>query len=193
MALPSAQAALVLGSETTNQGGINVSIGANTVNFLSVPEATTYGNTLLGGLATLVPPPQSVSNYNFYDDYIISIPTSGVNSVSSTIDFGELLSISKLQVRLYAGSTPSLSPATTIIDAWSSPITSGTQTGIISVLPLTALDAGDYVLEVRGLVDGESGGSYAGVLNVATVPLPGAALLLGSAVGLFGMIRRRQV
>lgn len=188
----SAQAALVLGYETTNQGGVNVTSGAGTVNVLAVvPGSTFYGNTLPGGLAALIPPPLSLSNYNFYDDFVISVPDSAVNTISSTIDFGDLLSISNLQVRLYSGSTPSFTPAN-LIEAWSTPITSGTQTGIVSVLAPTLLNAGDYILEVRGLVDGQFGGSYSGVLNIAPVPLPAAAWLLASALsGLGGLARRR--
>jgi len=185
-----AEAALVLGSEVTNQGGINQSTGADSVNTLTAPSTMIYGNTLPGGLVSLVPPPSGIDSYNFYDDYIINIPSSSVNSISSTIDFSNLLQISNLQVRLYSGATPTLTP-TGVIDGWSTPITSGSETGTISVLPLTTLNPGDYVLEVRGLADGQYGGSYSGVLNVATVPLPGAAWLFISALASLGIIRRK--
>ena len=187
-----AEAALVLGSEVTNQGGSNVSTGSNFINTLSQPSTTLYGNTLPGGLANLVTPPPGIDSYNFYDDFIINIPNSSVNSVSSTIDFGNLFRISNLQVRLYAGSTPSLTPVG-VIDGWSTAISAGSETGTVSVLPLTTLDPGNYVLEVRGLADGQYGGSYSGVLNVAAVPLPAAAWLLTSAIGVLGALRRRNV
>jgi hypothetical protein len=123
---------------------------------------------------------------------IINIPTSSLNSISSTIDFGDLLRVSNLQVRLYSGSTPSLSPGG-VIDGWSTPLTSGTQTGIISVLPETLLSAGDYILEVRGLADGEFGGSYSGVLNVTPVPVPAAVwLLLSGLVVVGGLSQMRK-
>lgn len=192
LALPSAQAAMVLSYEITNQGGVNVVNGPGTVNVLSAPASTTYGNTLPGGLATLVPPPSSLSNYNFYDEFIINVPLSTANAITSTIDFGDLLSISNLQVRLYEGTVPTLSTPLNLIEAWSTPLNAGAQTGIISVLPMTYLESGDYILEVRGLVDGQFGGSYAGVLNVANVPLPAAVWLLLSGLGVVGALSRRR-
>ena len=186
-----AQAALVLvGTEITNPESGNVSTGVNTINYLSAPGTAIYGNSVAGGLSNLLPPPDAVANYNFYDDFIINIPTAGVNSVSSTIDIGSVLSVSSLQVRLYTGDTPTFSPSG-VIDGWSTPITAGGNNGIVSVLPLTTLSAGDYVLEIRGLADGSSGGSYSGVLNVAEVPLPASILLLGPALGGLGVFRRR--
>jgi len=190
-ATPAAHAALVLGSETINLGSGNVSTGANTVNVVSSPGTAIYGNALPGGLTNLLPPPDSVAGYNFYDDFIINIPTAGVNSVSSTINLGSLLSMSVLQVRLYAGDAPTLSPPS-VIDGWSTPISAGGDNGIVSVLPLTTLSAGDYVLEIRGLADGSAGGSYSGALNVAAVPLPPSILLLAPALGGFGLIRHRK-
>ena len=56
------------------------------------------------------------------------------------------------------------------------------------------LNPGTYVLEVRGVVTGSTGGSYAGTLQVAPVPLPAALPLLLSGLGLLGgLIRPRQV
>ena len=79
-----------------------------------------------------------------------------------------------------------------VVDGWSTPIIAGGNNGIVSVLPLTMLSAGDYVLEIRGLADGSAGGSYSGALNVAAVPLPPSILLLAPALGGFGLIRQRK-
>ena len=65
-----------------------------------------------------------------------------------------------------------------VVDGWSTPIIAGGNNGIVSVLPLTTLSAGDYVLEIRGLADG-SPGSYSGVLTVEEISLPAPILLLG--------------
>jgi len=191
-AAPAAQATLVLGSETINTGSGNVSSGADAVNALSSPGTVIYGNVLPGGLSNLLPPPDALANYNFYDDYIINVPAAGVNSVSSTINVGNLLSISSLQVRLYAGDTPNFSPSN-VIDGWSTPISAGDSSGIVSVLPLTGLNGGDYVLEIRGLADGSAGGSYSGVVNVAEVPLPASILLLGPALAGLAFVRPRAL
>jgi hypothetical protein len=57
----------------------------------------------------------------------------------------------------------------------------------------TTLSSGSYYLEVRGNVDGTSGGSYSGTLNIAPVPLPAALPLLLSGFGLLGgLVRRRR-
>ena len=53
------------------------------------------------------------------------------------------------------------------------------------------LAAGTYVLEVRGMATGTSGGSYSGTLNVAPVPLPATLPLLLSGLGLLGGLLRR--
>ena len=200
-AAPAAHAALALGYETTNPTGTaNVTTGAGMPNVLDAPSTTTYGNSFSlvppATMAALLPPPNEASTYNFYDDFLINVPISRVNTLSSSINLGDLISISNLQVRLYAGATPTLGvPAGGAIVSWSAEIDAGPATGTIAVLPETVLGAGDYVLEVRGLVSGQFGGSYSGVLNVATVPLPMPVNLfaLGFSSVMLAVRRRRAV
>ncbi len=61
------------------------------------------------------------------------------------------------------------------------------------VLDPISLLAGSYTLQVKGTVAGLSGGSYAGVLNIAN-PVPEAqsyAMLL-AGLGVIGFISRRR-
>ena len=51
---------------------------------------------------------------------------------------------------------------------------------------MTMLNAGSYVLEVRGNVTGSAGGSYSGSLNLVPTPVPAALPLLLSGLGIFG-------
>jgi hypothetical protein len=79
-------------------------------------------------------------------------------------------------------------PDGTVIDGWTTVIAPGSSVSVISPINL---GAGTYVLEVRGNVFGAAGGSYAGVLNVAPVPVPATLWLFGSAIGGLLTMRRR--
>jgi hypothetical protein len=188
------QAALVLGAQTLNVGGSNVTTGSGTVNVLLAPNVETLGNTLPGGLSNLIAPPASAANYNFYDDYLLSVPNGSAAAIATSFSFGTLFNIDQLQMRLYSGNTPTLgTPAGVTIQSWSSPISAGTFSGTVVSLPETLLASGNYVLEVRGLVTGTAGGSYTGQLAVAPVPVPAALWLMGSALGLVGAASRARL
>jgi len=169
------------------------------VNVLSVPSATSFGDTLPGGLSNLLAPPASAATYNFYDHYLLSVPDGTAAAIATSFSFGSLFNINLLQVRLYSGNTPTLgTPAGVVIQSWSSPISAGAFTGTVAALPETVLGAGSYVLEVRGLVTGSAGGVYSGQLTVAPapvpapVPVPAALWLMGSALGLVGAASRSR-
>lgn len=187
----SVQAALVLSAQTLNVGGSNVTTGSGTVNVLLAPNAQTLGDTLPGGLSNLLAPPASAANYNFYDDYLLSVPNGSAAAIATSFSFGTLFNIDQLQIRLYSGNTPTLgTPAGVVIQSWSSPISAGTFSGTVVSLPEILLASGNYVLEVRGLVTGTAGGSYTGQLTVAPVPVPAALWLMGSALGLVSAASR---
>ena len=188
-----AHAALVLGAQTLNVGGSNVTTGSGTVNMLLAPSFETLGNTLPGGLSNLLAPPPSAANYNFYDDYLLNVPNGSAAAIATSFSFGSLFNIDQLQIRLYSGNTPTLgTPVGVTIQSWSSPISAGTFSGTVVSLPETLLASGNYVLEVRGLVTGTAGGSYTGQLAVAPVPVPAALWLMGSALGLVGAASRAR-
>ena len=137
--------------------------------------------------------------YGFYDDFYFSVPSgASADSITSTIDLGNLLAISGLQVRLYelAGNPPPVLGAPghgTLVSSWSQSVNSSSgNTGDIEVLDTTLSQAGTYVLEVRGNVTGSLGGSYSGTLNISPVPLPAALPSLLSGLGMLGARARRR-
>lgn len=190
-----AQAALVLGAQTLNVGGSNVTTGSGAVNLLTAPSATSFGGTLPGGLSNLLAPPPSATNYNFYDDYLLSVPDGTAVAIATSLSVGSLFNIDSLQIRLYGGNTPTLGmPAGGVIQSWSAPISAGAFTGTLAFLPATVVGAGSYVLEIRGLVTGAAGGSYSGQFTVAPapVPVPAALWLMSAALGLVGAASRAR-
>ena len=198
-----ASAATLSYSLTNPTGSANVISGSGNGTLLTTPGTDNYGNsfTVPNGQNLVLGAPLTGGGFGFYDDYIIQIADSTVNALTSTITLGASSGISNLQVRLFAlPSDPSygtnaalhISPGVPAINAWSTAISSGSQTITYSVLPDTALSAGTYVLQVRGLVSGTSNGSYSGVINTV-VPVPAAVWLFGSALGILGWVRRKAV
>ncbi len=191
-----ASADMVLGYENGGPGGDTVT---GSTNSLSVPGNYIYGNTFSAPTTTI--PGSPSPGYGFYDDFVFSIPTGAVDSISSTIQLslpaGTTQEIGDFQVRLYnTTGNPSLpvlgNPTGGAIDSWSSMVTLAPgETGTVGVLPITTLLAGTYVLEVRGNVLGSQGGSYSGTLQTATVPLPAGLPLLFSGLGLIVGLARR--
>jgi hypothetical protein len=195
LAMQAAHADVIALSYTATASGTNGS-GANTL--LAVPGSHTFGNTQTS-LVTPVYTTSGGSSFEFYDDYVFSIGGATANVLTSSINLGNFLGLDNFQVRLYelAGNTPLPAFATpaggTLIQVWSTPINySPGMTGLLSVIPEHTLNSGTYVLEIRGNVSGISGGSYAGVMNLAPVPLPAAAWLLLSSLGGLGALTRRK-
>jgi hypothetical protein len=127
------------------------------------------------------------AGFGFYDDFVFTITDAIADAIASTIEIQNLLNISGLQLRLFSlasNTVPTLGvPNPTAAVSWSSQISGQGFSGTVVVIPVTTLAAGTYVLEARGNVTGQVGGSYSGVLNLAPVPLPAAAWLLLSGLG----------
>jgi hypothetical protein len=193
-----ASAALAL---THSYVSTTTDVGTGVSSILPVPSSHSYSHTF--NAPTTAIPGSPGSGYGFYDDFVFQITAASANAITSTIDFANILQITNLQVRLFNASGNSFpvlgspagcpGPGCTLIDAWSTPVNYGPTTGTVTVLETTVLAAGTYVLQVRGNVVGSAGGSYSGVLNLAPVPVPAAAWLLGSGlVGLAGIARSRR-
>lgn len=196
-AAPTFAATLDLGYSQTYNGSTAVVAGSGTVNTLGAGStSSTYAHTFTAptpiipetvGLSVSVP-----AGFGFYDDFLFTIPSASTNSITSTIGFSNILNIDNLQVRIYNAATNSPLPVLgtpngTVLEGWTTLVAPGSS---ISIVAPNNLNAGTYVLEVRGTVTGSAGGSYSGVLNVAPVPLPAALWLFGSAVG--GMLTLRR-
>ena len=196
-AAPTLAAPLDLSYSETYNGSTTVLTGLGTVDALNASSSNTYAHTFASptliipatvGISAAVP-----GGFGFYDDFIFTIPSATANSITSTIGLSNILGIDGLQVRLYnaaqSNPLPILGvPSGTVIDGWTTVIAPGSS---VSVISPSNLGAGTYVLEVRGNVTGAAGGSYAGVLNVAAVPVPATLWLFGSALGGLVSIRRR--
>lgn len=175
---------------TTGSG----TVGAGT-NYSLGPPGISYGNSFSSNQSGALI--GTGTGYGFYDDYVFTITGSSASSVTSTINLGDLLQISGLQARLFSLSGNSSlpvfgAPVGGVIDGWSSAISSGPLTGTVSVIPVTELAPGSYVLEIRGTATGQLGGNYSGVLNLAPVPLPAGLPLLVSGLAALGLGARRR-
>lgn len=163
---------------TTGSGGIT-----NATN----PDAYIYGNTY-GSLTNAV-----FGNYEFYDDFIFTISSATANSVSTTINLGGVFALGNMEARIYDWSLNQSAP---VFDQPVGAVIASTSSTLGNVTILTIdnvlLNAGTYVLEIRGSVTGASGGGYSGLLNVAPVPVPGALWLMGSAVIGLGAVARKR-
>ena len=163
-------------------------IGPGGSSTLSVPGSYSFTNAFSGGAnGDTTIPTSPLPGFGFYDDYVFTILTAGVDAISSTISNSSSFQISNLQMRLYdaAGNSPLPvlgTPAGPTTNAVSTTTNLGGGVSVTyAVLPMTTLASGTYVLEVRGSATGTYGGSYSGVLNLTPVPLPGSFALLLSA------------
>ena len=166
-----------------------VSAFADTITNLSVgplPTSLTYSDSFA----------EAASGTTFWDDFLFTIPSGSVNSVTSSINLDTILGLTNLSARLYTGSTHQTGEiaAGTLIEAWGTTVNySPTVSATTVVLNPLTLAAGSYTLQIRGTVVGISGGSYAGVLNIAEpVPEPESYAMLLIGLGLMGFISHRR-
>lgn len=136
----------------------------------------------------------------FYEDYKFSVSSGSFSSVTATFDLGTLFNIVNLSARLLSDPTgsigTSLTPGTigsaSVLERWSATVASSSGSGTYQAITPYSLSAGRYVLEVRGNVVGDVGGSYAGVFNVAAVPEASGAMMAVLGFGLLALAWRRR-
>jgi hypothetical protein len=185
-----AASAAVLSWEQTASGRTG---SGTATSYLNLPTSDTYGRTFLSSTTQI-----GSTGFGFYDDFIFTIANASADAITSRIDFSTVLGINNLQVRLYnlAGNAnpPVLGmPTGGVIEGWSQTFNLAPGTNqIVNVLGPKSLNAGSYVLEVRGNVTGSAGGSYSGSLNLVPAPLPAALPLLLSGLALLGGAARRS-
>jgi len=145
---------------------------------------------------------QGMENIGFIDSYVFDVPASNANAFAFSLNLSSALGLENLTARLYeydVGTTQNLalggtgSVTTGLVDTWSR---SDNPTGSSSVasteLPVSGLQAGEYVLEIAGLETGAASGSYSAQLNVTPVPLPGTLPLAVGGLGLLLRFARRR-
>ncbi len=181
---------LYLSESTTGSGGAPF----GNISGLTGAGNYTYSDSWTAPQSTVVPGTSS----GFYDDFVFTIGAGQVDSITSSISLGHMLGISGMQVRLYdynanGEAAPLLTTPVpgTAFDAWSSTVAFPGGTTTVNVLQPTTLNAGTYVVEVRGTVNGTAGGNYTGSLNLTPVPLPAGLPALVSGLGLLAAYGRR--
>jgi hypothetical protein len=193
---------LQLGNSYTNATP-TVTTSANVTNndiSSNVASSYTYSDSFVG-LQSTISNSSTSNTYGFYDNFVFTITGSNLDSITSTINLSSGSSstgLKNLDVQLFmlAGNAtlPAWTPANGVNDILGvtnftlSPSASGT---VVVLDPTQSLTAGSYVLQIRGLADGSSGGSYAGVLDVTPVPLPAGVWLMIGALGVLVLFRRR--
>ena len=155
------------------------------LNITTLPTSLAYSNSFAS----------ATTGTTFYDAYYFSIPNGSVNSVTTSINLDSILGLTDIRARLYAGNTNDTAfSLPSIIENWGTTVNFSPSVGITTaVLNPISLLAGSYTLQVKGTVTGSSGGSYAGVLNIAN-PVPEAqsyAMLL-AGLGLIGFMSRHR-
>lgn len=209
--IPTLKVVMLLGASALAQNALAATISLNyeatsagqtggnntTPTTLSVPGTYTFGQTFTED-KSLIP----LTSFDFYDDYLFTVTSATVNAIAITNSLGASSQITNLDVRLFswngtvenpttAGSTTNnritlLSPSSTPFQGNPNPFSGGSFVN----LPPQNLAAGTYVLQVRGVISGSAGGSYAGTVNTAPIPVPAAFPLLISGLGMLGLFRR---
>ena len=196
---------LALSAETLASG-----TSGSGVNFdLLLPGSYIYGRSFAEGGTVLA----ADNSLSFIDSYAFTVTESGGSAVNTAIAIGNLQGISNLDTRIYQAdvgdSIPllGLPPSFGSSQGYYTAVNTQVALGGFGVLRTSAVDpvflnAGTYVLEVRGLVSGSLGGSYSGALSLlpkevlppAPVPIagPGISTFMMLSGGLIAWTRRRR-
>ena len=176
-----------MGSVATAAAPAQVVTASSSFGALAAPYTNSFGQPV-----TLLPSAFTTADY-FVSDYGFSLASNAsFSSAVVTFDLGSILQLSDLSLSLlhatpWSGSLPGVLSAADIATRLANTVAASTGTTTTQQLDPLLLTAGDYVLEVRGRVTGSSGGSYGGVINVASVPEPSGAALALAGLALLGI------
>jgi hypothetical protein len=146
------------------------------------PSTLTYQNSL------------PANQGQFTDWYGFSVNPSILNGITASISLGSLFGISQLSTELYKGSiiNGQANPLNWLASGVNSNVQFGQAVQSTSVIsPITLTGNESYLIKVSGLVSGNFGGNYAGVTNLAPVPIPATLPLLLGGLAIMGMYRRK--
>ncbi len=129
----------------------------------------------------------------FVDQYRFSVDLVEFSAIASTIDLAQVFNVNALQVHLFGPDALQLSA----IGAGQgitgrAPTATAMGTDELQTLQPLALQAGTYVMEVRGRVAGLAGGSYAGVINLSPVPEGSAWSMALVGLGVLALAKRHR-
>jgi hypothetical protein len=156
---------------------------------ISPTVSYTLGNSFneSGGVTTGSNFNLSGGPWNFQDDFYFS--TTGA-TIQTVVISNLFANVSGLQVRLIqaAGNgPPTIGPPSggTLVDSWQS-FNLGSGGSYNETLP-TGFAAGSYIMQIRG--EAGSAASYSGTISFTPVPVPAAAGLLLSGLGVIWVFR----
>ncbi len=157
---------------------------------VAVPSSLNYGASFTS----------VASQTTFWDNYIFTINGADANSLTASISSANFVGLGNLRARLLVGdnrttaASNTLTVGSVLAENWGTTLTLApnlTQTTVLLEKP--ALAAGTYTLQIRGIVTGAFGGSYAGVLNFTTpVPEADTYAMLIAGLGVMGFVARRK-
>lgn len=132
------------------------------------------------------------SQTGFVDWYGFSVPSTSFNGITASISFAQVFGV-QLTSELYQGSLNGnqVAAGNLMATGTSSQTLFGNAVQTTSVIQPTYLPGGDYLIKVSGSVIGSLGGSYAGIANMAPVPLPPSLPLVALGLGLMAVMQRR--
>lgn len=204
----SAGGALTLGNSYTVANPSTMATSSAVDNNLTMDVSGgsfTYGDGFAGPQTAISATGVPAGTYGFYDNYVFTINSSNLDSITSTVSLGSGgvgTQIVNLDAQLFEvtgnPTLPSFTPSNSIGNSLNSTTVTLAPgvTATTLILNATApLSAGEYVLEIRGDATGSAGGAYSGVLNITPVPVPAAAWLMVSGLGGVGLFagRRRTI